>query len=112
MAPGSIASVYQLKGRKIGVSNIGSTSDIATRVMFSKVGLDPEKDVTIVAVGSLQNRMRYPLEVFDAVREVVPADKPVGIKVSSTDSKCAWASRSSKAALSGFASCRYAWASR
>jgi NADPH2 dehydrogenase len=35
--------------------------------------------------GSLQNRMRYPLQVFDAVREVFPAHKPVGIKVSATD---------------------------
>jgi 2,4-dienoyl-CoA reductase-like NADH-dependent reductase (Old Yellow Enzyme family) len=35
--------------------------------------------------GSLQNRMRYPLEVFDAIRAVFPADKPVGIKVSATD---------------------------
>jgi NADPH2 dehydrogenase len=35
--------------------------------------------------GSLQNRMRYPLEVFDAIREVFPASKPVGIKVSATD---------------------------
>jgi NitT/TauT family transport system substrate-binding protein len=57
MAPASIASVDQLKGKKIGVSNIGSSSDIATRVMLRKVGLDPEKDVNIVAVGSLENRM-------------------------------------------------------
>jgi 2,4-dienoyl-CoA reductase-like NADH-dependent reductase (Old Yellow Enzyme family) len=35
--------------------------------------------------GSLPNRMRYPLEVFDAVRAAVPADKPVGIKISATD---------------------------
>jgi len=35
--------------------------------------------------GSLQNRMRYPLEVFDAIRAAFPADKPVGIKVSATD---------------------------
>ncbi len=35
--------------------------------------------------GTLQNRMRYPLEVFDAVRAAVPAEKPVGIKVSATD---------------------------
>jgi len=35
--------------------------------------------------GSLQNRMRYPLEVFDAVRAAFPAEKPVGIKVSATD---------------------------
>ena len=35
--------------------------------------------------GSFQNRLRFPLEVFDAVRAVVPDDKPVGIKVSATD---------------------------
>jgi 2,4-dienoyl-CoA reductase-like NADH-dependent reductase (Old Yellow Enzyme family) len=35
--------------------------------------------------GTLENRLRYPLEVFDAVRAAFPANKPVGIKVSSTD---------------------------
>jgi 2,4-dienoyl-CoA reductase-like NADH-dependent reductase (Old Yellow Enzyme family) len=35
--------------------------------------------------GSLQNRMRYVLEVYDAVREVFPAEKPVGVKISATD---------------------------
>src|SRR5207237_1090279 len=57
MAPAAITSVDQIRGMKIGVSNIGSSSDIATRVMLKKIGLDPEKDVNIVAVGSLQNRM-------------------------------------------------------
>jgi len=35
--------------------------------------------------GSLDNRMRFPLEVFDAVREAFPADRPVTIRVSGTD---------------------------
>jgi len=35
--------------------------------------------------GSLENRLRFPLEVFDAVRAAFPADKPVGVKVSATD---------------------------
>ncbi|MDE2376029.1 NADH:flavin oxidoreductase/NADH oxidase [Bradyrhizobium sp.] len=35
--------------------------------------------------GSLENRMRFPLEVFDAVRAAFPHDKPVGLRVSSTD---------------------------
>jgi NADPH2 dehydrogenase len=35
--------------------------------------------------GSLENRMRFPLEVFDAVRAVFPAEKPVGVRVSGTD---------------------------
>ena len=35
--------------------------------------------------GSLENRMRFPLEVFDAVRSAFPADRPVTIRVSGTD---------------------------
>ncbi|MET0497295.1 MAG: NADH:flavin oxidoreductase/NADH oxidase [Steroidobacteraceae bacterium] len=35
--------------------------------------------------GSLENRMRFPLEVFDAVRAAVPPEKPVGVRVSATD---------------------------
>ncbi|HEY7057205.1 MAG TPA: NADH:flavin oxidoreductase/NADH oxidase [Vicinamibacterales bacterium] len=35
--------------------------------------------------GSLENRMRFPLEVFDAVRAVFPRDCPVSVRVSGTD---------------------------
>ena len=35
--------------------------------------------------GSLENRMRFPLEVFDAVRAAFPDRKPVGVRVSATD---------------------------
>jgi 2,4-dienoyl-CoA reductase-like NADH-dependent reductase (Old Yellow Enzyme family) len=35
--------------------------------------------------GSLENRMRFPLEVFSALREAWPADKPIGAKISGTD---------------------------
>ena len=35
--------------------------------------------------GSLENRMRFPLEVFDAVRAAFPDHKPVGMRVSATD---------------------------
>jgi len=35
--------------------------------------------------GSLVNRMRFPLEVFDAVRAAFPADRPVTVRVSGTD---------------------------
>ena len=35
--------------------------------------------------GSLENRMRFPLEVFAAVRAVFPADRPVTMRVSGTD---------------------------
>ena len=35
--------------------------------------------------GSLENRMRFPLEVFEAVREAFPADRPVSMRLSGTD---------------------------
>ncbi|KQN90515.1 oxidoreductase [Sphingomonas sp. Leaf231] len=35
--------------------------------------------------GSLENRMRFPLEVFDAVRAAFPADRPVTVRVSGSD---------------------------
>ena len=35
--------------------------------------------------GSLENRLRYPLEVFEAVRHVWPAHKPTSVRLSATD---------------------------
>ncbi|ALX10363.1 oxidoreductase [Burkholderia cepacia JBK9] len=35
--------------------------------------------------GSLENRMRFPLEIFEIVRAAFPADRPVGVRVSATD---------------------------
>ncbi len=35
--------------------------------------------------GSLENRMRFPLEVFDVVREAWPAGKPISVRISATD---------------------------
>jgi anthraniloyl-CoA monooxygenase len=37
--------------------------------------------------GSLQNRMKFPLEVFRAVREAWPVDKPASVRISATDWK-------------------------
>lgn len=35
--------------------------------------------------GSIRNRMRFPLEVFRAIREVFPAHKPMSVRVSASD---------------------------
>jgi len=35
--------------------------------------------------GSIERRMRFPLEVFDAVRAAWPADKPIAVRISATD---------------------------
>jgi NitT/TauT family transport system substrate-binding protein len=46
-----ITSAAQLKGKKLGVSTLGSSSDFSLRFGLSKLGIDPEKDVTILALG-------------------------------------------------------------
>jgi NitT/TauT family transport system substrate-binding protein len=51
-----IKTIADLKGKKVGVSNAGGSSDIATRSALKAAGLDPDKDVNIIAVGSHANR--------------------------------------------------------
>ena len=51
-----IRTPADLKGKKVGISSIGSSSDIATRVLLRRIGLDADKDVTIAAVGSTDQR--------------------------------------------------------
>jgi NitT/TauT family transport system substrate-binding protein len=48
----SIHSPKDLKGKKIGVSRFGSSSHYAIQAVLEKFGIDPEKDVTILQVGS------------------------------------------------------------
>ncbi|MEL6478747.1 MAG: NADH:flavin oxidoreductase/NADH oxidase [Pseudomonadota bacterium] len=35
--------------------------------------------------GTLENRMRFPLEIFDAIRAVWPVERPLGVRLSATD---------------------------
>lgn len=35
--------------------------------------------------GSLENRMRYPLEIYHAVREAWPSEKPISVRISAND---------------------------
>jgi anthraniloyl-CoA monooxygenase len=35
--------------------------------------------------GSLENRLRFPLEVFDAIRGAWPREKPISVRISATD---------------------------
>lgn len=52
----AIKTVADLKGKKVGASNKGGSSDIATRAALKAMGLDPDKDVSIQYVGSHANR--------------------------------------------------------
>jgi ABC-type nitrate/sulfonate/bicarbonate transport system substrate-binding protein len=48
LAAGSIKSAAELKGKKIGTAPLGTTPDQLTRVALRRLGIDPEKDVTLV----------------------------------------------------------------
>ncbi len=52
----TIKTPADLKGKRIAVSQIGSSSDFVARYALRQVGLNPEKDVTIVAVGAAGER--------------------------------------------------------
>ena len=53
-----IASPAQLKGKKLGVSRYGATSDFAVRLALKKWGLNPERDLSILQIGTTQDTVR------------------------------------------------------
>jgi len=52
-----IKSVADLKGKRLGVSRFGTASDFGTRLMVSKLGLNPDSDVTILQIGDTPTRV-------------------------------------------------------
>src|SRR5205085_10166022 len=53
MAAPSIREYADLRGKRLGVSRLGSSSDSAARSALTKWGLRPEEDVTIVQMGGI-----------------------------------------------------------
>jgi NitT/TauT family transport system substrate-binding protein len=47
-----IKKVNQLVGGKIAVSRFGSATDLGVRMALAKVGLNPEKDITLLQIGA------------------------------------------------------------
>ncbi|MFI5269475.1 MAG: ABC transporter substrate-binding protein [Chloroflexota bacterium] len=74
----SIKSPADLKGKKIGVTSIGDTSDTALRLALPKLGIDPDKDVTLVAVGSSQNTATA---MLSGALDAGPLSPPVNLVV-------------------------------
>jgi NitT/TauT family transport system substrate-binding protein len=51
MSAPPIHSVSELKGKYIGVSRFGGTTDLAARVALAKNGLDPQRDAVVIMIG-------------------------------------------------------------
>src|ERR1700752_170167 len=52
----SVKSVEDLKGKSVGISRVGSASDVAARVLIKGLGLEPVRDVPILQVGGPTER--------------------------------------------------------
>ena len=52
-----IKKVDQLKGGKVAISRFGSATDISVKMALVKVGLNPDKDVTILQIGTQTARV-------------------------------------------------------
>ena len=49
-------SLKDLKGKTLGVSTYGATSDVVARMMFKQGGVDPEREVKIITLGAERAR--------------------------------------------------------
>jgi NitT/TauT family transport system substrate-binding protein len=57
VAQKEIRSVTELRGKRIGVSQFGGTSDLAARLALRHYGVEPDKDAIMIQIGSEGVRM-------------------------------------------------------
>ena len=57
VAQKEIRSVAELKGKRIGVSQFGGTSDLSARLALRHFGVEPEKDAVLIQIGAEGTRM-------------------------------------------------------
>ena len=57
VAQKEIRSVGELRGKRIGVSQFGGTSDLSARLALKHFGVEPEKDALLIQIGAEGTRM-------------------------------------------------------
>jgi ABC-type nitrate/sulfonate/bicarbonate transport system substrate-binding protein len=68
-------SLNEMKGKTLGVSSYGATPDVGARMMLKQAGLDPEKDIKVLALGSDAARITaLKQRVVDLIVISPPAD--------------------------------------
>jgi sulfonate transport system substrate-binding protein len=81
----SVSVVRDLKGKKIGVSALGSRSDLIARVILRRAGLDPSRDVEVVAAGLSPTRAlaisKNLVQGAPLSEDVAAEAKKLGIKI-------------------------------
>jgi NitT/TauT family transport system substrate-binding protein len=68
-------SLKEMRGKTLGISSYGATPDVGARMMLKQVGLDPEKDIKVLALGSDAARIAaLKQRVVDLIVISPPAD--------------------------------------
>jgi ABC-type nitrate/sulfonate/bicarbonate transport system substrate-binding protein len=74
MVKPEIKRISDLKGKRIGVSRVGSSADLGIRAMLKAKGVDP-RDVTVISIGSTETRLiALKAGSIDAAPLTVPAN--------------------------------------
>jgi NitT/TauT family transport system substrate-binding protein len=75
IAQPEINALNDLRGKTLGISSFGATPDVAARLMIKQAGIDPEKEIKILALGSDAARLTaLQQRVVDVVVISPPAD--------------------------------------
>jgi NitT/TauT family transport system substrate-binding protein len=81
----SISTIQDLRGKKVGVSALGARSDLVARVILRRAGLDPGKDVELVAAGLSPARAlaisKNLVQGAPLSLDLVPGAQKMGIKI-------------------------------
>jgi NitT/TauT family transport system substrate-binding protein len=79
VAQKEIRSVAELKGKRVGVSQFGGTSDLSARLTLQSFGVEPERDALIIQIGSEATRMAA-LRAGSVAAIIVPVPAVVILK--------------------------------
>ena len=75
IAQPELKSLKDLRGKTLGISSFGATPDVAARLMIKQAGIDPEREIKILALGSDAARLTaLKQRVVDLVVISPPAD--------------------------------------
>jgi NitT/TauT family transport system substrate-binding protein len=75
IAQPELKSLKELKGKTLGISSFGATPDVGARLMLKQAGVDAEKDIKVLALGSDAARITaLKQRVVDVIVISPPAD--------------------------------------
>ena len=75
IAQPEVKTLKELRGKTLGISSFGATPDVAARMMIKQAGIDPDKEIKVLALGSDAARMTGLMQrIVDVVVMSPPAD--------------------------------------